>query len=123
MCGGKLFQIASPLRQHLEIDKIGSPHLQSTFAHSKMSSIFSVLCTPSTSELDSTIDALFTLTESLIRKADLLLASSPTTNQVRGLMVDAEKLNKGYDMWPKQVSDEWWPRSVGVIALKDDSIT
>jgi len=88
----------------------------------KISERFSVLCTPLFSQSSLTIDSIYAQTVSLIRRAESLLGSEVTLDQLCDLKLEAEQLKEAYNAWPATVPHEWIPRPVGVIASKDDEV-
>jgi hypothetical protein len=87
---------------------------------SKILPIFSVLCTPLTSRSKTTLDSIFTQTAGLAMKARVLLTGEASMDQLRHLEIEARKLLADYEIWPETLSSkEWWPRSIGTIAMVD----
>ncbi|RDW59099.1 hypothetical protein BP5796_12023 [Coleophoma crateriformis] len=126
VCGGKLFQLSNPLPlEDLDLDNSGLQHLQySLMKDTKVSPIFSVLCTPLVKQSNTTIESIFIQTASLILRARSLIADEATTiDQLYCLKLDAEQLDERYNAWSENIPDEWQPRSVGVITLKNDETT
>jgi len=100
------------------------PYLQNSIANNdKVSPIFSVLCTPKLNHSNSTIDSIFIKTVSLILRTRSLLASEATVDKLYCLKLDAEQLNEEYNSWPQTLSEEWGPKSVGVIAPRNVETT
>lgn len=123
-CGGKLFQVTSPiLLEDPGVENSESPPRQYSPAISKVSKRFSVLCTSICYQSSSTIDMIFAQTEPLIRRAESLLGSEATLDQLRYLKLEAEQLKDAFNAWPDTIPQEWTPRSVGVIVSKDDEVS
>jgi hypothetical protein len=89
----------------------------------KVSSRFSILCTPLSEHAVVTIDEIFARTESLVYKATSLLVGDATIDQLYGVKLDAEKLKDDYNVWQESLPEEWKPRSAGVIASLDKETT
>jgi hypothetical protein len=124
VCGGKLFQVTSPiLLDVMEGQKCESLPLKYAAAIIKKVSHFSVLCTPFLNQSKSTIDLVFAQTEPLIRKARSLLGGEATLHQIRQLKLEAEQPKEAYNAWPETIPQEWTPRSVGVIVSKNDEMS
>jgi len=122
MCGGKLFQVPSPiLLEDLDVENSRFLPLPSPpAAINKTSQKFSVICTPLFKQSGSNIDSIYSQTEPLVRKAMSLLRSEATLDQLRDLKMEAEQVREVYNAWPETIPKEWTPRSMGFIASKDD---
>ena len=96
ICGGKLFQVASPiLLEDLQVEDSDPPPLQHSPATvNKIPQRFSVLCTPLFNQSSSTIDLIYAETEPLIRRAESLLGGEATLDQLRHLKLEAEQLKE-----------------------------
>lgn len=121
-CGGKLFQLASPMPLE-ELEVMDSE----SFPVSKVSQPFSVLCTPilKQSIYNSTIDVMHTEMEPLIKRAEVLLGggSEATLDQLRSLKLEAEHARDAYNAWAERIPEEWALKAVGVIPPQSDGMT
>jgi hypothetical protein len=123
ICGGKLFQVANPiLLDDLEEDSDSSTPRYSRAIINKMSQRFSILCTPLFFQSASNIDSIYAQTMSIVRRAESLLGSGATLEQLSHLKSDAEKLREAYNVWPNIIPQEWMPRSVGLITSRNDKV-
>lgn len=119
ICDGKLFQISSPiLLEDLEVEVSGR---ESSLVVNKLPQRFSVMCTPFSYQLSTTIDYVYIRTGPLLQKAELLFRNkNAPPAEVRDLKMEAEKLKDAYIAWRATVPKEWTPRPVGYIAFKED---
>lgn len=120
-CGGKLFQLTSPLPlENLEVMVSGN------FPVKKASRPFSVLCTPvlRQSICNSSIDVMHTEMEPLLKRAEGLLGSGDATlDQLLGLKLEAEHSRDAYNAWAESIPSQWILKEVGVIAPNEDGTT
>jgi len=81
------------------------------------------MCTPLFKQSGSSLDVIYGETEPLVRKAISLLRGEATIDQIIHLKLEAERLKEAYSAWPETTPLEWRPRTVGLIASKNDGVT
>lgn len=81
------------------------------------------MCTPLFRQSGSSLDVIYSETEPLVRKAISLLRGEATLDRIFHLKMEAERLKEAYSAWPETTPPEWRPRTVGVIASRNDGLT
>lgn len=124
MCGGKLFKALDPtstIEQEIENPKL--PNWQHTPPDpNRVTSRFSILCTPLSKHGAVTIDEIFARTEPLYNRAASVLAREATLGELYAVKRDAEKLKDDYNVWQEGLPEEWKPKVVGVVEGNEEML-
>ncbi|KAH9215596.1 hypothetical protein DL95DRAFT_136041 [Leptodontidium sp. 2 PMI_412] len=124
VCGGKLFKALDPtstIEQEIENPKL--PNWQHTPPDpNRVTSRFSILCTPLSKHGAVTIDEIFARTEPLYNRAASVLAREATLGELYAVKRDAEKLKDDYNVWQESLPEEWKPKVVGVVEGNEEML-